>query len=203
VLTNTTGTPYQVKQFYVDKVEINGQLKKKIFTFHAADLQPNATIPLPDCDDPEIMKKLKICLRPIGYKKWSDEFVISSLKKKLNCNENIIWNHHRTYSILRKEATENKNVFNFLLLPALVIKNCLPLNIDMTLSMVTPPSDDDGAQSVNTSMLSESCKEVIEEFRFSRGQNRVFDNLSNGSARVEIKIHLNDQKFLPKGILLQ
>ena len=82
------------------------------------------------------MDRLKICLKPIDCKKWSDEFKISALKHKLKCKENIVWNHYKTYSILRKEPTSHPEVFDYFLMPALIIKNCLPMPIVMTLSNV-------------------------------------------------------------------
>ena len=152
-----TTTTYQVKQFYVDTVEVDGKRKKKIIAFHQAELVPQGTIPMPDSEDPEITKKLKICLRPLGTKKWSEEFKIPIVKSdKLKCNENILWNHYNTQTIMRKESTENKNVFNLLLLPSLVITNCLPMSLDITISLVTRPGDGDDTQSMNASQISES-----------------------------------------------
>ena len=79
------------------------------------------------------MNKLKICIRPKDCKKWSDEFKVSALKLKLECDRNIMWNHYKTYSILRKESTEHKDVFDYKLMPAMIIKNCLPMPIMMVL----------------------------------------------------------------------
>lgn len=91
------------------------------------------SIPLPDDCDKDVVDKLKICIKPLDCKKWSDEFKVSALKEKLRCKQNIVWNHHKTYSILRKEATSHKDVFNYYLIPALIIRNCLPMPIFMTL----------------------------------------------------------------------
>ena len=159
---------------------------------------------MPDSADPEITKKLKICLRPVGTKKWSEEFKIPIIKSdKLKPNENILWNHHNTQTIMRKESTENKNVFNLLLLPSLVITNCLPMSLDITISLINRPEDGDDSQSMNTSQISESCKEEFDEFTLYRGQVKHFDNMPSGGARAEIRLHLNDEKYAPKGILLQ
>ena len=47
-----------------------------------------------------------------------------------------MWNHYKTFSILRKEATDHKKVFNYFILPALIIKNCLPLPVLMTITHI-------------------------------------------------------------------
>ena len=145
VLMNHTQTTYQVKQFYVTREVVDGKSVKKIQTLQKADLPPNASIPLPDHADTEIQAQLKMCVKPIDSKRWSDEFKVSAMKKKLVCGQNIMWNHHKNYSILRKEATVDKEVFNFLLLPALLIKNCLPLPIKLTLSQVMKAGEGDNS----------------------------------------------------------
>ena len=40
-------------------------------------------------------------------------------------------------------------------------------------------------------------------FTLYRGQVKHFDNMPSGGARAEIRLHLNDEKYAPKGILLQ
>lgn len=46
-----------------------------------------------------------------------------------------MWCHYKTYTILRKVPVENQpNVFNFCLLPAMIIKNCLPIAVNITMS---------------------------------------------------------------------
>lgn len=104
---------------------------------------------------------------------------------------------------MRKESTENKNVFNLLLLPSLVITNCLPMSLDITISLVTKPEDGDDSQSMNTSQISESCKQEFEALTLYRGQVKHFDNMPSGGSRAEIRLHLDDEKYTPKGILLQ
>ena len=84
---------------------------------------------LPDIDDLEIQKKMKICIKPSFSKRWSDAFKLQPMKEKLRSNENIIWAHGNTYSIMRKEQTNRENVFNYAILPALIVKNCLPTKI--------------------------------------------------------------------------
>jgi hypothetical protein len=44
---------------------------------------------------------------------------------------NVIWQHHETYSILRKETTDLSGVFDFLLQPPMIIKNCLPCSLNI------------------------------------------------------------------------
>ena len=160
-----------------------------------------------------MIDKLKICLKPLDCKKWSDEFKISALKEKLKCNQNIMWNHHRTYSILRKEATGHKEVFNYYLLPALIIRNCLPMPILMTLSHVMKTEEERKAnnrtellQSSRATEVSEQSnqnKELLGDFAFQRGEEKVFDMMNSPASRAEILLHLNDQNFVPRGILLQ
>jgi hypothetical protein len=50
------------------------------------DLLPGGSMPMPDDRDGDIVEKLKICLRPEGCKKWSDEFKVPALKFKLKCD---------------------------------------------------------------------------------------------------------------------
>ena len=80
------------------------------------------------------MEKMKICIRPENCKKWSEEYKIPALKYKLNPNQNILWGHYLTFSVLRKEQTKHSDVFNFVINPAMIVKNCLPIPISMFLS---------------------------------------------------------------------
>ena len=49
------------------------------------------------------MEQLKICIRPENCRKWSTEYKMFSLKKKLLSDDNILWEHYTTFSVLRKE----------------------------------------------------------------------------------------------------
>jgi hypothetical protein len=69
---------------------------------------------------------LKIAIRPHLCRKWSQEFKLQAVKDKIVPELNIVWQHHETYSILRKERTLHPAVFNFVLQPPLILKNCLP-----------------------------------------------------------------------------
>ena len=92
-------------------------------------------MPIPDHKDPKIMEQLKICIRPENCKKWSTEYKMFSLKKKLNTEDNILWEHYTTFSVLRKENIRGRDdVINFIINPAMIIKNCLPIPISMFLT---------------------------------------------------------------------
>ena len=97
-------------------------------------VKPGDSIALPDDRDADIMEKLKICIKPEGCKAWSEEFKVNAVKNKLSVNQNIVWQHHRTYSVLRKEATPYEGVYNYLLIPSLIIKNCLPMPLYVRLN---------------------------------------------------------------------
>ena len=130
MLTNRTQTLYQVKQFWIDK----SGTEKKVKVVLSGDLKPGASMPIPDHKDPAVQERLKICIRPENCKKWSEEYKIQALKDKLNPNQNILWGHYTTFSILRKETTKQADVFNFAINPAVIVKNCLPVPISMFLS---------------------------------------------------------------------
>ena len=127
VLINKTQTTYRVKQFFVTKRVVKGKTVKELLVLQKDTVKPGESIALPDDRDADILDKLKICIKPQGCKSWSEEFKLPAIKNRLHCDQNIVWQHHRTYSVLRKEATEHKGVFNYLLIPALIIKNCLPM----------------------------------------------------------------------------
>jgi len=161
-----------------------------------ADLLPGGSIPMPDDRDGDIVEKLKICLRPSGCKKWSDEFKVTALKFKLNCNLNIMWNHYKTYSILRKEKTDQEGVFNYMLLPAMIIKNCLPIPILITLSQEQKTEEERKANNrtelmqnsnrtsnriLNTEEGDENSENKVKlaDFEFQRGEEMTFDTISS------------------------
>ena len=77
---------------------------------------------------------MKIAIRPSGCRKWSQEFKLEAMKNKVSLGYNVVWQHHDTYSILRKVNTSHPRVFDFVLQPPLIVKNCLPcpLNIDLS-----------------------------------------------------------------------
>lgn len=188
VLTNRTqNTTYKVKQFFVEKVMVDGKQKKEINIFHKADLRPGESIPLPDTRDLDVVKKLKICLRPANCKKWSDEFKVSALKEKLDCGENIVWNHYKTYSILRKESTSHPEVFNYYLMPTLIIKNCLPMTARIDLSCVMKTEEERKANN-RTEILQSSrssaafdggLKKFLSSHVFQRGEETIIDTMDN------------------------
>jgi len=128
ILINQTEVSYVLRLFWVDKA------LKKIKVVDEVTLNPGGMTSLPDHPDPDLQQKLKICVKPSFSAKWSDEFKLQPLKEKLAVNENIIWGHHHTYSILRKEKTEKQGVFNFLIKPPMIVMNCLPCKISIKVS---------------------------------------------------------------------
>ena len=84
-----------------------------------------------------------------------------------------MWNHYKNYSILRKEATEHKEVFNFILLPALIIKNCLPLPLKLTLSQVMMSGEGDNSAKASQRGSSRSSSLQGAMSSFTDGANAV------------------------------
>ena len=92
-------------------------------------------MPIIDHSNPQVMEQLKISIRPEKCTKWSVEYKLVSLKKKLNTDENILWEHFTTFSILRKENVRGReDLVNFILNPAMIVKNCLPIPITLRLT---------------------------------------------------------------------
>ena len=136
VLVNKTNQVYKMRQFFVNRiVDSAGKAKKEVMIYNEATLLPGDAFPLPDDKSVDINSKLKITMKPIDCKKWSDELKIPALKEKLQTNLNILWCHYKTYSILRKEKVSDKGVYNLLILPPLIIKNCLPIPISIKLQL--------------------------------------------------------------------
>jgi hypothetical protein len=124
-MINETNIVYTLRVFWVDKAA------KKVKIISETKLEPGEMTSLPDQADIELTEKLKVCIRPSFSQKWSDEFKLLALKEKLQAGSNVVWGHHRTYSILRKEATERPGVFNFILKPPMIVLNCLPCRISV------------------------------------------------------------------------
>lgn len=55
------------------------------------------------------------------------------MKYQIKPNVNVVWRHDQTYSILRKLPTSLDGAYDLALIPALIIKNCLPCNIQIDL----------------------------------------------------------------------
>jgi hypothetical protein len=51
------------------------------------------------------------------------------MKTKIDADVNVVWQHNETYSILRKVATNLQAAYDLVLLPAVIIKNCLPCRL--------------------------------------------------------------------------
>ena len=56
------------------------------------------------------------------------------MKEKITLGYNVVWQHNDTYSILRKVSTCHPKVFDFVLQPPLIVKNCLPCSVVLDLS---------------------------------------------------------------------
>ena len=188
MLINKTYTTYRVKQFIIEKKVVNGKQVKERVIIQNDTLQPNQSIALPDDRDADVMEKLKICIMPEGCKSWSEEFKIPAIKNRLNCNQNIVWQHHRTYSVLRKEATGHKDVFNYLLIPALIIKNCLPKPLYLRLNYTLKTEEERKANNRTEIMdRKESLRATpkqeelifLGDHNFQRSEEKVYDTLNN------------------------
>lgn len=114
--------------FWIDKVN------KKYKIVEEVKLEKGKMTSLPDNPDIELQKMMKISIQPEFTNKWSDEFKLQALKDKLETNKNIIWGHSRTYSILRKVPTDKPGVFNFCIMPPMIVMNCLPCTIQLKVS---------------------------------------------------------------------
>ena len=214
VLINKTQTTYRVKQFFVGKRVVDGKTKKELLILEKDTVRPGESIALPDDRDGDIIEKMKICIKPEGCKSWSEEFKIPALKNRLHCNQNIVWQHHRTYSVLRKEATEHKDVYNYLLIPALIIKNCLPMPFDLRLNYTLKTEEErkannrteimDKREGARTSIRPQSQKLVfLGEHQFQRNESKVYDTLDNQSFYTHMELSLQNQSFAPATFILQ
>jgi hypothetical protein len=89
VLVNKTTSVYKMRQFFVNKTKVNGKERKEINIYNEATILPGEAFPMPDDKDLTITERMKICVKPISCKKWSDEFKVTALKDKLECDLNI------------------------------------------------------------------------------------------------------------------
>jgi hypothetical protein len=119
---------YHVKIFYYDK------LTDKVIDFISEKLEPGCMMPMPDCPDPVKRSKTKIAIRPSKCRKWSQEFKLMAMKKKIMADINTEWPHFETYTVLRKVPTSLPDVFDFILSPPMILKNCLPCPISLELT---------------------------------------------------------------------
>ncbi len=99
-----------------------------------ARLKPGESTPLPDSADLSVQNKIKIAVRPSRCRKWSQEFKLHAMKTKIVADVNVVWQHDQTYSILRKEATSLKDVYDLVLQSPMILKNCLPCQIEIDMS---------------------------------------------------------------------
>jgi hypothetical protein len=122
--------PYHVKIFFYDK------LNDKVVDIIEKKLEPDCMMPMPDCLDPYMQSKAKIAIRPSKCRKWSQEFKLDAMKKKIREDVNTEWPHFETYSVLRKVQPNKKliDVFDFILNPPMIVKNCLPCPISLELT---------------------------------------------------------------------
>ena len=56
------------------------------------------------------------------------------MKTKIESDVNVVWQHDQTYSILRKQATKLKDVYDLLLQSPMIVKNCLPCPLEIELT---------------------------------------------------------------------
>lgn len=148
--------------FWADKV------KKRISILQEVKLDPGQMTALPDHENPEIHSMMKICVKPSFSSKWSDEFKLQGLKDKLEVGKNIVWGHHRTYSILRKEKMEKEGVFNLVIRPPIIVMNCLPCRISVNVSEVNK----DKAKKIEM-----GDDEAIENYELAKGEERQLSQI--------------------------
>ena len=96
-----------MRLFFVEKAIVGGKQKKEVLIYYETTLKPGESAPIPEDKDETINDRMKICVRPISCKKWSDEFKVRPLKQRLAINSNVMWCHYKTYTILRKVPVEN------------------------------------------------------------------------------------------------
>ena len=109
-----------------------------------------------------------------------------------------MWNHYKSYSILRKEATEHEEVFNYLLLPAVIIKNCLPMPIIVSLQQELKTEEERKANNriellhgfrsaaEGASDRGSGVKQQLGRYAFQRGEEKIFDTMCNQASCFEI-----------------
>ena len=126
-----------------------------------------------------------------------------------------MWNHYKTYSILRKEATEHEKVFNYNLLPAVIIKNCLPMPILVSLQQELKTEEERKANNrmellhgfrsaaEGSTDRGSGVKQQLGSYAFQRGEEKIFDTMCNQASCFDILLHFDKQNFVPKGIRLQ
>ena len=74
---------------------------------------------------------MRIAIRPKKHKKWGTEYKFLPMKKHMNIEENTEWPHLPSYTIVRKVTNPLDGVFDFVLLPPMIIKNCLPCRVNL------------------------------------------------------------------------
>ena len=61
---------------------------------------------------------------------WSDEWPVYALKKIVQVNQPGYLRHGSTFTFFRKElAPMDKETFDIVLMPPLVLQNCLPIEL--------------------------------------------------------------------------
>lgn len=63
---------------------------------------------------------------------WSDLLYVKALKTKLPVNRSTFLKHGKTYTIVKKEASDLAGAFDINLRPPLILKNCLPVPIQIS-----------------------------------------------------------------------
>jgi len=92
-------------------------------------------MPLPDNDDAEMQEDTFVSFKTENASSWSAPFKVNSLKKHVYAEENYIVRQGNCYSILKRHKNPAApNCYDFLLLPPLIMKNCLPFDFDYQIS---------------------------------------------------------------------
>ena len=117
---------------------------------------------------------------------------------------NLSWNHSDTYTILRKERTESDGVFNYFLLPAVIIKNCLPMPVHLSINHYADLNQDlESRYNPASSGRPVGSNRLLGEYALQRGEEMIWDSMPRSDSPLIVNIHLNDNGCACKGLLLQ
>jgi len=119
LLKNLTDSDYQLKVIsWFDKE--NGCENK--------ELKAGDCIPIPESYK---QSNLQIKLKSDPKDSWSDDWPIYALKHIVKPNQVGYLHHGETYTFFRKQEAEYMDTYNIVLMPPLVLQNCLPVDLNV------------------------------------------------------------------------
>ena len=170
LLRNQTKVQYSVRIFYQDLTT------KQVIICADVRLMPGQSMPLPDHADKALQQRIKIAIRPSQCRKWSQEFRLQAIKDKILPEMNVVWQHHETYSILRKEPTLLKHVFDLVLVPPVIIKSCLPFKMTIDIcgnkksDSITPSQAEEGDTYTRQVLLDKQDEQFLQDVKKYTGE---------------------------------